>query len=234
MNVVIIGASGGIGAAILAHYQGLSAVDHIFATYHRKPGCLHDRVSWQSLDVTDEDAVAQFASQLPPCHRVINCVGMLHTDHAKPEKTVRRIKSEHFLHSMAVNALPSLLLARYLEPVCRAAQRGVFASVSARVGSIEDNRLGGWYSYRCSKAALNMALKCLALEWQVKMPNWCVLPLHPGTTDTELSKPFQTNVPAEKLFTPQFAAAALVDIIENASSVDTGSFIAWDGKKIPW
>ena len=111
---------------------------------------------------------------------------------------------------------------------------GVFAAISAKVGSIEDNRLGGWYSYRCSKAALNMALKTLSIEWQRKCPAVCVVSLHPGTTDTALSKPFQSHVPAASLFSPEKTAGFLVDRLAALRAEDSGSFLAFDGEALPW
>jgi len=108
------------------------------------------------------------------------------------------------------------------------------AVISAKVGSIQDNRLGGWYSYRASKAALNMAIKTISLEWQYKVPNCCVAALHPGTTDTQLSAPFQANVAIKKLFSADQTAALLIDVIDNLNSKNSGRFWNWDGKEIPW
>jgi len=135
---------------------------------------------------------------------------------------------------MQVNCVPSLLLGKYAGSALKASPQGLFATVSARVGSIEDNRLGGWHSYRASKAALNMALKCLAIEWQRTLPSVRVLSLHPGTTDTNLSKPFQQRVPESKLFSADQTAKYLLKLCREAHSHDSGRFIAWDGSTIPW
>jgi len=110
----------------------------------------------------------------------------------------------------------------------------VFATVSARVGSIEDNRLGGWFSYRASKAALNMCLKTLAIEWRRTLPNVAVAALHPGTTDTALSRPFQHNVPREQLFTPRQTANYLLNVLDGLEPAQSTQFLAFDGEWLPW
>jgi len=130
--------------------------------------------------------------------------------------------------------LPSLLLAKHLHSKFRHGRPGVFATVSAKVGSIEDNRLGGWFSYRASKAALNMCLKTLAIEWRRSLPNVAVAALHPGTTDTALSVPFQHNVPPEQLFTPRQSVDYLVEVLDGLKPAQSGQFLAFDGEELPW
>jgi NAD(P)-dependent dehydrogenase (short-subunit alcohol dehydrogenase family) len=159
---------------------------------------------------------------------------MLHTAEQGPEKTIRNIDPDFFLQSMLVNALPSLLLAKHLHGKFRHGRPAVFATVSAKVGSIEDNRLGGWVSYRASKAALNMCLKTLAIEWQRSLPNVAVAALHPGTTDTALSRPFQRNVPREQLFTPERSVNGLLNVLDNLKPSQTGQFFAFDGERLAW
>jgi NAD(P)-dependent dehydrogenase (short-subunit alcohol dehydrogenase family) len=105
---------------------------------------------------------------------------------------------------------------------------------AARVGSIEDNRLGGWYAYRASKAAQNMYTRTLAVEWARSRRNVICVALHPGTTDTDLSRPFQANVPAGKLFGVDYAVARMLGVIDRLQSADSGQFFAWDGERIPW
>ncbi|EKO3738305.1 SDR family NAD(P)-dependent oxidoreductase, partial [Vibrio metschnikovii] len=130
--------------------------------------------------------------------------------------------------------LPTLLLAKYFSPLMKTSDAAKFVTISAKVGSISDNRLGGWYSYRASKAALNMLLKTLSIEWQRTIKRGVVLALHPGTTDTPLSKPFQANVPADKLLTPEQAAQYLVELIIQATLQQTGQFLAYNGERLPW
>ncbi len=121
-----------------------------------------------------------------------------------------------------------------MEPALPREQPVHFASLSARVGSIGDNRLGGWYAYRAAKAAQNQLLRTLALEWQRRLPLACVTLLHPGTTATALSAPFRSSVPAGGLFSPERAAGHLLDVLEQRAAGLSGSFLAWDGTSIPW
>jgi len=174
-----------------------------------------------------------------PLRLVINASGLLHRSDREgptvmPEKRLQQVKAEALQASLAINAMAPLLLAQCIEPVLDRSLPFHFASLSARVGSIGDNRSGGWYSYRGAKAAQNMYLKCLSIEWARRYPQATVLMLHPGTTDTALSKPFQGFVKPEALFSPQRAAGQLVDVLVNQGPMQTGSFLAWDGQPIPW
>lgn len=235
MKIVVVGGSGGIGYAIVAALSRRKLVESIVATYHlNPPNDGPSGVTWQQLDITDEVAVRDWAQQLNEVDWLINAAGLLHSPAQGPEKTIRQIDPDFFLENMRINAMPSLLLAKYLHTKFRHGRPSVFATVSAKVGSIEDNRLGGWYSYRASKAALNMSLKTLAIEWRRTLPNVAVAALHPGTTDTALSRPFQRNVPAEQLFSPARTADYLLDVLDNLDSAQSGSFLAFDGERLPW
>ena len=134
----------------------------------------------------------------------------------------------------AINAAGPLLLAKAIEPALKRDRPFHFASLSARVGSIGDNKTGGWYAYRGAKAAQNMYLRSLSVEWARRFPLATVTMLHPGTTDTALSKPFQDFVPPDRLFSPQKAAALLLDVLLEQTAGDSGRFLAWDGQEIPW
>ena len=241
MKVAVLGASGGIGAALVAELEGTHAVSQIHATYRRaKPVALPLQTTdttemyWSQLDATNEAALAAWVATLGSVDWIINCIGVLHTEEQQPEKTIRQFDPEWFQQSMTVNCLPTLLLAKYAHSALKNSDNGLFATVSARVGSIEDNRLGGWHSYRASKAALNMALKCIALEWQRTLPKVRVLAMHPGTTDTALSKPFQQRVSEGKLFSTAKTAAFLCEHMLCAHDYESGRFIAWDGSAIAW
>ena len=133
-----------------------------------------------------------------------------------------------------VNALPTLLFSRFLATKFRHKQPAVFATISARVGSIEENYLGGWYSYRASKAALNQVLKTLAIEWRRNLPNVCVAALHPGTTDTALSKPFKKNVPEDQLFSADQSVAYMMKVIDKLEPELSGRFWSFDSTQLPW
>jgi NAD(P)-dependent dehydrogenase (short-subunit alcohol dehydrogenase family) len=236
MNIVITGGSGGIGSAFVDKLAGRANVERIIATYHRgnpsEGG--HPKVDWHQLDLTNEAAIRDWAIQVGEIDWLINAAGMLHKPAKGPEKTIGRIDPDFFMENMSVNALPSLLLAKHLQAGFRHGRPAVFATVSAKVGSIEDNRLGGWFSYRASKAALNMCLKTLAIEWRRSLPNVSVAALHPGTTDTALSQPFQRNVPTGQLFMPLQTVDYLLDVLDSLKPAQSGQFLAFDGERLPW
>ena len=244
LAVAVVGASGGIGAALVEALLARDDVEVVHATHHRSPAGgarasvagtgAAARVVPAKLDATDEAAVRDWLGGIDRLDWIVNAVGMLHDGEHGPEKSIRQFEPEHFANSMAVNALPTLLLAKHAFALLKASESGAFATVSARVGSIADNGLGGWYSYRASNAALNMALKCLAIEWARSAKSIRVAALHPGTTDTRLSEPFQQNVPEGKLFSPEKTAAYLLDRLDELHDGPSGRFLAYDGEEIPW
>ena len=235
MNIVITGGSGGIGGAFAEALAARPEVRKIIATCNRHSSALdHPKVTWHRLDVTDDAAIRDWAAQLGEIDWLINAAGILHTRAHGPEKSIRQIDPAFFLENMRINALPVLLLAKHLHGKFRHGRPAVFAVVSAKVGSIEDNRLGGWVSYRASKAALNMGIKTLAIEWRRTLPNVAVVALHPGTTDTALSKPFQRHVPHGQLFTPEYSVNCMLDVLGELKPADSGEFLAFDGERLPW
>lgn len=196
-----------------------------------------------SVDLESEQSLQQLQSRLLedtlPLRLVINASGLLHrhqpTGQAlQPEKRLNQVSPDALKASFSVNAMAPLLLAQAIEPCLDRSLPFHFASLSARVGSIGDNRSGGWYAYRGAKAAQNMYLRCLSLEWSRRFPRSTVLMLHPGTTDTALSKPFQSFVPPDKLFSPERAADQLIQVISAQGPAQSGAFLAWDGQSIPW
>ena len=232
---VVIGASGGIGAAIFEQLQCDPAYSSVIPT-SRKSGARHGG-SVIYLDVTDETSIVSAAER---CRRpggldlVVVASGLLHNQPKwGPEKSWSDINAAALAESFAVNCTGPALVAKHFLPLLARDRRTVFAALAARVGSISDNRLGGWYSYRASKAALAMIIRTLAIELRRKRPRAVCIGLHPGTVDTPLSKPFQGRVPAAQLFDPHFAAARLLDVVARANSGDSGSVIAWDGQTIP-
>ena len=235
MKVLIVGGSGGIGQAMVKQVQETYPDATVHATYrHHLPQDRQNNIQWHALDVTNEAEIKQLSEQLTELDWLINCVGILHTQDKGPEKSLQSLDIAFFQHNLTLNTLPSVMLAKHFCHALKQSDSARFAVISAKVGSITDNRLGGWYSYRASKAALNMFLKTLAIEWQRTMKHCVVLSLHPGTTDTPLSQPFQQSVPKGKLFTPEYVANCLLPIIANATPVQTGCFFAYDGTELPW
>jgi len=244
-TVLIVGGCGGIGNALLQLLHNNLPATQFIATWNSSEPAYHsDRIQWLHCNVTRESDVIKLsglASEQGRCiHWLINCVGFLHNSNSNratssaPEKTIAHITPDFFAHNIEVNCLPTLLLAKHFEAHYDRERPGIFASLSARVGSIEDNHLGGWFSYRCSKAALNMAIKTLSLEWQRTLPNVSVAAIHPGTTDTALSAPYTGRVKPDRLFDPERSAAYLYKTLNQLDAAQTGKFWSWDGQVLPW
>lgn len=244
-TALVVGASQGIGLGFVKHLLTDDRISQIFATY-RTPATAaallalqdHPKLQCWPLEATEEGEIAQLAAKIQAQRRsldlAINCVGVLHQGDLQPEKSLRQIDADKLLQYFQTNSLPVALLAKHLQPLLKRESRTVFANLSAKIGSIEDNRLGGWYGYRASKAALNMLLKTAAIEYSRKNPHTVILALHPGTTDTKLSEPFQRNVPPEKLFSIDRTVTQLLRIIDNVTEADNGAFFSWDGSRLPW
>ena len=234
-SIIVAGGSGGIGSALVDALLQRYPQARISASYlNSQPGARDDRLSWQQIDLRDADAVERWASGFDRVDWIVNAAGYLHGSHGGPEKSIRKFEAEFLMENIRINTLPTLLLARYFDAALKQSPAPLLATVSARVGSIEDNRLGGWYSYRISKAALNMALKTLSIEWKHSHRNGCVAALHPGTNDTALSKPFQARVPATDLFDPAYTASSFVDLLSRLGPAESGRFWAWNGDPLPW
>jgi NAD(P)-dependent dehydrogenase (short-subunit alcohol dehydrogenase family) len=235
LKALVLGGSGGIGGALVVRLCQRADVTEVMATYCRTaPSFEHPKLQWQRVDPCSADDIAGLCQKAGSLNWVINAVGMLHTPERGPEKTIRRFDGDFMLENMRVNTLPTLLLAQAVEANFKGVKSAVFATVSAKVGSISDNQLGGWVSYRASKAALNMALKTLAIEWRLRLPQVCVAALHPGTTNTSLSKPFQAGVPEGKLFSAEYSAQRMLEIIATKTPEQSGRFWSWDGSELPW
>ncbi len=222
---VVIGASGGIGAAVAERLKssGRFAVVHALSR------------SGTGLDLEDEASVADAATRVangPTPSLVFVATGVLHHGR-QPERGFRAMTAEHLMRDFRVNAVGPALVAKHFLPLLPRDRRAVLAVLSARVGSIGDNRLGGWHAYRASKAALNMILRNLAIEMARTHPQAVIAGLHPGTVDTALSEPFQRGVTPEKLFTPEVSAGRLLAVIEGLQTSDSGRVFAWDGSRVP-
>lgn len=235
MKAIVIGASGGIGAAVVQRLEGDSRVSSVQAISRSGQTPTSAKTTTWPMDITDEASIEGTARQLKPLgpfDLVFMATGFLHDDDYAPEKSSRDMTAASLQRNFSVNSFGPALAAKHFLPLLRPDNKSVFAALSARVGSISDNRLGGWYAYRASKAALNMILKTLAIEYARKRKHMIILGLHPGTVDTPLSEPFQRNVPSGKLFTADYSAERLLSVIENAQPADSGALIAWDGQTI--
>lgn len=166
--------------------------------------------------------------------QVFICHGLLHNDAINPEKRLQEFSSQAFTKILTANTITPILWLKNLLPLLKGKQHCKLVVFSARIGSISDNKIGGWYSYRASKAALNMLIKSAAVELSRTVKNVKLISFHPGTTDTPLSKPFQKNVPKHKLFNSEFVALQLLKIVKEANIDGEASFLDWQGKPIPW
>lgn len=235
LRVVVIGSSGGIGAAMVEQLVESPQVARIHALSRGGRSHPSPKVANLTFDFTDEDsliAAAQALQEVKPFDIIIVATGLLQGDGITPEKNLRALSHEGFAKSFAINTTGPAMSAKYFVPLLRRDSKAVFAALSARVGSISDNRLGGWYAYRASKAALNMVLKTMSIEIGRRFADQIIVSLHPGTVDTDLSKPFQGNVPADKLFTAAFSAEKLLSVIDGLSPTDSGNLFDWAGEQV--
>ena len=233
MDVLIVGASGGIGQAMAENYNVNG--HHVIGTYCKTvPPKLSESIDLVPMDPSQDAEVQNSLSKISSLDLVINCVGFLSSEDGLPEKTIRKFEARGLEESIRINALPTLLIAKHTQKLLRKSSQSVFATISAKVGSIEDNQLGGWYSYRISKAALNMALKTLSIEWSKSVPNCCVAALHPGTVTTKLSAPFLGEGKKHSLLSTSQCAAHLSQMVNNLKPQDTGRFWSWNGDEICW
>ncbi|MCB1608831.1 MAG: SDR family NAD(P)-dependent oxidoreductase [Xanthomonadales bacterium] len=247
---LITGASSGLGRAALSllldneiaeltdgvvHAISRRAADdgQLLALQRRFP----ERLQLHSVDLSkdaDLERLSRALSDCPPLRLVFHAAGVLHDPQLRPEKSLTQIRRDQLERAFTLNAYAPILLAKAILPLLRGRHRCTFASVSARVGSIGDNRLGGWYAYRASKAAQNQLIRTFAVELSRLNPSGCCLLLHPGTVDTPLSRPFQEHLAKGQLQQPLDAARRLLNLAISAAPTDSGRFLAWDGSEIPW
>jgi NAD(P)-dependent dehydrogenase (short-subunit alcohol dehydrogenase family) len=239
-TAVVVGATGGLGAACVEALATGTGCSHLLALSRKPPAdAAPGRVTvvHAPIDLEQEVSIAQAAAQaadLPPIRLVLVATGLLHAaDGLSPEKSMRALDAAALQRLFAVNAVGPALVAKHFMPRMPRQGRVVFAAVSARVGSISDNRLGGWYGYRASKAALNQLIRTLSIEWSRTSKDSICVGLHPGTVDTALSAPFQGNVAPGGLFTPAQSASALLQVLDQLTPEQTGRVFAWDGREVP-
>ncbi|MBO6676339.1 MAG: SDR family NAD(P)-dependent oxidoreductase [Rhizobiales bacterium] len=224
---VVVGASGGIGAAVAAAIGSSGRFAHVIEA---------SRSGQPSYDITREDHVAALAEKVKASGHdlrlAFDATGYLHGAQGGPEKSWSAIDPAALAHQFAVNTIGPALLIKHLLPLFSRDGKAVFATISAKVGSISDNQLGGWYGYRSAKAALNQIVKTASIELARKRPEAICLALHPGTVATPLSDPFAKN--GIRLQTPQESAASMLQVINNASTAQSGQLVAYDGKVLPY
>ncbi|MEM9573292.1 MAG: SDR family NAD(P)-dependent oxidoreductase [Pseudomonadota bacterium] len=237
MRAVIIGASGGIGRAVVEALIARADVDAIYSFSRTPTEWAHAKVRSAPLDLLDEASIAAAAKIVAndgAPDLVFVATGLLSNGAAlQPEKSLRQQSAAAFEQVFAINTFGPALVAKHFIPIMPRQTRAVFAALSARVGSISDNRLGGWHAYRASKAALNMLIQNYAIEQRRRNEAFIAISLHPGTVDTALSKPFQGNVPDQQLFSPDKAARKLLDVIALLEPADSGKCFDWAGAPIP-
>ena len=224
-RALILGATGAIGGAIAAQLT-------------TDPGCAEvcalSRHSAPAIDFDAPDTIAAAADTLrqqAPWHLIVVATGMLSGPTGGPEKRLADLNATHLAASLATNTIGPALVLAHFAPLLAKGERSLLAVLSAKVGSIGDNRLGGWYSYRASKAALNMLLKTASIEMARTHPQAVLAALHPGTVDSALSAPFRG---AQIGRPPADAAQDLLAVLDGLQPQDSGGFWAYDGQHLPW
>lgn len=219
-NAIVFGASGGIGAAVADVLEETHVVYRL------------SRASDPPLDITDEAGIAAAAEALPQATLMVDCTGFLHDERFAPEKSWKHLSADAMAHSFAINATGPALLMKHFLPKLPRDEPAVFATISAKVGSITDNGFGGWYAYRASKAALNQIVKTASIELARKWKQAALVAIHPGTVDTRLSAPFAkagltVRPPAE-------AARDIVAVLRGLDHASNGKFLTYAGEELPW
>lgn len=242
-NALVIGASGGIGKALVKQLHTSSQYKGVYAVSRSLPSMPIDGVEYHALHSENEKVVAQYCQKLKEAdgqfNLVVCCIGALHfrnnsNNIVMPEKRLEDLQQEQLRYYFNVNTILPAIWLKHVAAILKGPHPSKLVFFSARVASIDDNHLGGWYGYRASKAALNMMLKCAQIEYQRRAKNISLISYHPGTVATELSKPFQGNVPESQLFTAEFTVNQLLNIIPNLNPESGPHYIDWQGSKIQW
>ncbi len=223
---IVFGASGGVGQALVEAIAKSGRFDHVVS---------FSRSSSPPIDLLDEASLQQaaaFAASKGEIRLVINATGFLHDGAQGPEKSLQQIDPIKLARAFALNAIGPALIMKHVLPLLPRTGKSVFATLSARVASIGDNRLGGWYSYRASKAALNQLVRTAAVELARRAPSAVCIALHPGTVATPLSAPFSKD--GLDVQSAEVCAARLIDVIDRLSPDQTGGFFDHFGVPIPW
>ena len=233
-SVAIIGSSGAIGRAFLDAYIADKEISNIYSISRTEVESNDERIIHINIDVTDEVSVKAAASKIGEnrLDKLIVATGILHTELFGPEKSIKDIKIENFVKIFSVNAFGPALIGKYFLPLMKKDKKSIAAFLSARVGSISENKLGGWYAYRASKSALNQIIKNFSIESKRTNPTGIIIGLQPGTVKSKLSEPFQKNVKKGKLLLPKDSVKSLIRVIESVMQNDSGKIFDWKGEEI--
>lgn len=234
-NIAIIGASGTIGSTFVKHLNKNYPQAEIHAISRQINKSKELKITSYEIDYNCEDSIKDIAyqvSQKLPLDLIINATGILHDDMVSPEKSFRNLTPESMRYLYEIDCIIPSMIAKHFVPKLNKNNRSVFAALSARIGSISDNNLGGWYSYRAAKAALNMMIRTTSIEAKRSNQKAIIVGLHPGTVDSPLSKPFQKNLPKGQLLTPDFSVSSMTQVLNQLSCKNTGKIFAFDGEEI--
>lgn len=236
-RAVVFGSSGGLGSAFVKALCENRRCAQVCAVSRRDTHTATEKLSTVYFNLEDESSIVAAVdgcTQGGPLHLIVVATGMLHGESIQPEKTWASLNSESLQRAFAINTIGPALIAKHGLRHLATNGKSLFAALSARVGSIADNRLGGWYAYRASKAALNMTIRTLAIELAQRNNVALCVGLHPGTVQTALSKPFLGPLNSRRVFSPECSVERLLQVIDDLSPAQTGRLFAWDGSEIPF
>jgi len=233
-KVAVIGSSGAIGSAFVDHYINDQSINSIFSFSRSSIGIDNNKVKHFSIDIENENSVQDAAKSVEEINfdEIIIASGLLHTNDFGPEKSIKDLKADNILKILNVNTVGPTIIGKHFLPLLNKNNKSVMAFLSARVGSISENKLGGWYAYRASKSALNQIIKTFSIELKRTNPKAIIIGLQPGTVDSELSAPFKRSVSKNKLFSAEYSASQLLGVIERVDESSSGNLISWDGEII--
>ena len=239
LNVAVIGSSGGLGSAFTEQLLDSPSVSKVFTLSRQMLPSAHIKQTAIYLDLEKSESIEAAANTVQQFVGTLNLVimatGILHDGpDMQPERSLDSITPYTLERAYRINAIGPALVAKYFLPLLVKNQKSAFVALTARVGSISDNRLGGWHAYRASKAALNMLIRTFSVELGRRNPSAVCVGLHPGTVDTQLSRPFQRNVPKGSLKSASESARHLIVVLESLSPKESGGIFAWDGSAIPY
>lgn len=232
LHAIVVGSSGGIGRGLCEDLLKRSNVVKVTGLSRSPTEINHENFTAHQIDIIDEASIIEAVSSIEEAQLIIIATGILHDEDMMPEKSLSNISMKNLQRAFDINTIGPALLIKHLSKKMATHQPSFLVALSAKVGSISDNLLGGWYGYRASKAALNMIIKTASIEVQRFHPNHVVMALHPGTVTTDLSNPFTTNYPKEKLIDPAGAAERLLNTLDTLGPANNGHLINWDGTRI--